>query len=206
VISPRRPFSRRRPLLFLERLRRDGIQQTCERMQELVQACHFDPRLIVRRAAEQIVARTPGGDRLAESRAIFRWVRCHVRYTRDPAHLEYLQDPRQLLAVIDARWLAFGDCDDHAMLTAALALSLRIPVVWVLVARLEDLDFAHVYAALLEQPASALHERAALAHAAWLLGDSKAPSGLVSLDTASPQAEWGRHPRGGWRLVVPCLS
>jgi hypothetical protein len=208
--SPGRSFAvtnghelgQRRSLLFRERLRAgpDGVRQTYTRMQRIVRDAVYDPFLICRRAAEQIVWSTDGGDRIAECRALFRWLFRHVRYTRDPGFLEFLQDPRALLYAIDTRWLAFGDCDDHAMLMASLCWVLRIPTVFVLVARRES-DYSHVYAAAqLDE-----YETSDAQQARWLAGDSTARSGLLCLDTAASDAELGVHPDGDWRLVVSSI-
>jgi transglutaminase-like putative cysteine protease len=209
-VTNRSALPRRREKLFLDRLRAgpDGTKQTTDRMAGIVRDAVYDPFLICRRAAEQIVQRTPGGDRVAEMRALFRWIFRHVRYTRDPGFLEYLQDPRALLFAIDTRWLAFGDCDDHAMLMATLCWMLRIPTVFVLTARRSDADFGHVYAAA-QLPDDSNPRTRALEdqqHAAWLTGDSGARSGLLCLDTAASDAEFGVHPDGDFRTVVSSIA
>lgn len=66
-------------------------------------------------------SRAAAHDTLAELRAIFEWVRDHVRYTRDVVNLETLQTPDRTLA-----WRA-GDCDDMSTLIVALARSVGLP-------------------------------------------------------------------------------
>ena len=50
------------------------------------------------------------------------YVKRKVRYVKDPSNIEYLQDPVDLIKQIQAG-TAQGDCDDQALLTAALLLS-----------------------------------------------------------------------------------
>lgn len=177
--------------MALEPLREGDLAQLTSAMQHLTAACHYDRERICRLAAERIVAGTTGGDELAEVRAIFDFVKARVRYTRDPSLVEYLQDPRALLWVIDQEWLAYGDCDDQAMLTTELGLQLRLPCVWVFTSDEPGL-WNHVYAAM----------RVGSTSRRWLYGDDAAESGLLCLDTADSTADFDRHPRGVCRRYV----
>lgn len=209
-----------------------GIDAALVAMQVNVTRAMHDQR--VRKAAEAILhaAGAPGGDRKAEAHAFYRFVKERIEYRRDPAWLEYIQDPCALLAHVEATergelrkghgpgkgWAA-GDCDDHAQLVALLCLQVRLPVVNVLVAeddRLfylpkEDLlaEFAraqkcgrpvpiHVYCALRES-------KHAEASREWCEGDDRAPSGLISLDTARPGAAFDEHVAGMVRYVRPVV-
>ena len=155
-----------------------GTQQTVRKMQHLVAVATIDPR--VRRCAEWIVRDARGGDRPAEARANFDFVRDSMRFTRDPSDVELLQDPRALLARIAEQGWAAGDCDDQSMLTAALGHTIRLPIVFVLLGPAPKV-YEHVYAAM------------------------ETPEGLVSLDTALPHPEYGKHANAKARLVVPAL-
>lgn len=188
----------RRPVkpMSLEPLREGDVAQLFSAMQRLVKGCHYDPERICRLAAERIVRGAPPGNDRAEARAIFDFVKSRVRYTHDPYCLEYLQDPRSLLWVIDQEGLAYGDCDDHAMLTSALGLSIRLRCVLVFTSD-EPGWFNHVYAA----------QRIGETSRRWLYGDDRAESGLLCLDTAEASADFGRHPSGVVRrLVVEALA
>lgn len=59
---------------------------------------------------------------LAVGKALFYWVRSHIRYVKDPLDLETVQAPDVTLA------LKAGDCDDHAALMGALAASVGLPI------------------------------------------------------------------------------
>lgn len=60
-------------------------------------------------------------DPVAELGALFRFVRDDIRFTGDVVGVETLQGPRYTLH------LMAGDCDDRAILLAALARSIGVP-------------------------------------------------------------------------------
>lgn len=74
--------------------------------------------LPVRTLAQQLVQGCPEQDDLCEASALFEFVRDRIRYVRDVHDVETLQFPEQTLQ------LGSGDCDDKAMLLAALAESI----------------------------------------------------------------------------------
>lgn len=59
---------------------------------------------------------------IQEAKAIGDYIKSKVRYVRDPDGIEYLQDPLDLVTHIQ-QGIAQGDCDDMALLTATLLLS-----------------------------------------------------------------------------------
>lgn len=67
--------------------------------------------------ARKIVSHVQSKDYEAEADAIFQYVKRHVRYRLDPVALEWLQTPRYTLTTQQ------GDCDDHSMVIASLALA-----------------------------------------------------------------------------------
>lgn len=96
--------------------------------------------------ARVIVAHLPRRDHLAEAEAVLRWVQGSVRYVRDPWHpggLERLQHPAHTL--FESRQ---GDCDDLAMVHAALLAALGAPWAFRTVGSdpLFPRRFRHVYA------------------------------------------------------------
>src|SRR5262245_30864814 len=72
-------------------------------------------------------ARVPPKDRFGEVSALFRWVRRHIRYTRDIYRVELLHTPRRMLE------LRAGDCDDMTILLGAMLVATGHPVRLVLV-------------------------------------------------------------------------
>jgi Transglutaminase-like superfamily len=65
--------------------------------------------------ARRIVHDVPGKAYERELQALYIWVREHVRYRKDPFGLEWLQKPERTVSE------RAGDCDDMAILLAALA-------------------------------------------------------------------------------------
>lgn len=89
-----------------------GIRATLKRMRQLVLAAKADATIYD--LAREIIRGEPDKDFAQEARAVQAWVQQHIRYTRDPIDMESLQEPVKTLE------LAQGDCDDQAMLVAAL--------------------------------------------------------------------------------------
>lgn len=83
----------------------------------------------VRFLAEHIVRDVAAKDYLSEVLAIRYWVNAHVPYLRDPVTVEWLRDPLALIDEIKATGkngqlgIVRADCDEIAMLCAALAMA-----------------------------------------------------------------------------------
>ena len=204
-----------------------GINAALAAMQGNIEACLFDIR--VRQACIEILhhAGARGGDREDEARGIFDFVLQRVEYRRDPAWFEFIQDPRILLKHIEdteraegrGRGWAAGDCDDSAQLVAILGFQVRLDIELVLVARdhkpfqmsIPELVQAFMDAAAKDEPVP-IHVYAAMKENKyaepsrdWLEGDDRAPSGLISLDTARPGASFREHVPGMVRYVRPAV-
>lgn len=116
-----------------------GTRITVERMLELVRGALQQQSLRLRALD---ILRSFGVDSHtppAAAKAIFYWVRSQIRYVNDPVGIETVQAPRITLQ------LKAGDCDDHATLVAALAMSIGIPARIVVIGSDPD-HFEHVYA------------------------------------------------------------
>jgi hypothetical protein len=77
----------------------------------------------IRMTAEGIVRGTPQRDFPGESRAIERWVRDRLRFTRDGLKVETLKTPQRMIQEIAAHGKFIGDCDDASILVATLLLA-----------------------------------------------------------------------------------
>lgn len=81
-------------------------------MRSLVRDAIRDPQQQIRETALTVLR---GVDSFsAQARAIQAWVQQHIEYRRDPPDVELVQTPQVTLQ------LKAGDCDDQAVLTAAL--------------------------------------------------------------------------------------
>jgi Transglutaminase-like superfamily len=108
-------------------------------------------------------------DELGELHALYRWVKGHIRYTKDPVTKEKLYPPQELLKV------RAGDCDDISMLLGALAIAIGYPARLITVSANAQSpeEFSHVYV------------------------EAEAPAGSgnwVPLDAARLDSEFGAEP------------
>jgi hypothetical protein len=101
----------------------NGNIQTIDFMKQVARVRSGDP--LIRKLALNILQqyRVPSHYYLDEARAVGDFVKNTVRYVRDPNNIEYLQDPIDLIKQIQSG-SSQGDCDDMAMLTATLLLSI----------------------------------------------------------------------------------
>lgn len=95
-----------------------GAVQTIAQMRQFVLEAVRDPVQQIRDVALQIIG--PAAY-VGQVRAIQLWVQTHIRYVHDPTTVELVQTPQKTL-----QWSA-GDCDDQAVLVAALLDSIGHP-------------------------------------------------------------------------------
>ena len=94
----------------------EGLRYKLQRLRGMVREACADPQW--RQWCATIVRHAPEKDWDAEARAVSQFVR-RVRYTRDPVGVELFTEPRTLAGMVE-RGEAFGDCDDAALLGAAM--------------------------------------------------------------------------------------
>jgi hypothetical protein len=89
------------------------------------------------------------GFELVRLRALYDWLSAGMVYYNDPPEQELLRHPDELADSIIRQGRCFGDCDDRAMLAAALMQELQIPAVFVVVDNngRRAARWAHVYPA-----------------------------------------------------------
>ncbi len=107
-----------------------GTRRTLEVMQQLVIAASMNPDV------RDMAAKIMRPDKLKPSLSIYvlrDWLRVVMRFVRDPGTAEALTDPVALVQRIAANGFAIGDCDDVALLAAAMALSVGFRVRFVVV-------------------------------------------------------------------------
>lgn len=114
-----------------------GVRHTVAVMRALVNTGKCD--LAVRQAATSLVWLQPERDEWHEVQALYEWVRDRVRYVRDIVDVETLTSPAKTLQTM------IGDCDDQAVLLAALFESVGYPTRFVVGAYTIPNHFEHVY-------------------------------------------------------------
>lgn len=118
-----------------------GTGQTLDRMRALVDVGAQLPetRQAVAAALTYALPRNPQ----SELSALLEWVQERWHYVRDPTSVELVQTPALMLREIRLRGEVQGDCDDAAVLFAALAESAGYPTRFVVQGPAGDL-FRHV--------------------------------------------------------------
>lgn len=114
-----------------------GTARTLATMRAIVQRFRVDPG--IRQAATSIVFLTPEKDDISECRALFEYVRDHIRYTRDVYDVETLSTPDKTLSGL------IGDCDDQTVLLASLYESVGYPTRFVVAGYNDPRQYEHVY-------------------------------------------------------------
>lgn len=103
----------------------------------------------VRERATGIVLGVGGNQRSLQARLIRQWVEDHTVFLRDPTHVEALHTAEAMLRQIDSRGVAQVDCDDVAVLTAALGGAIGLKARFVVVGfQSPNAPFAHVWTEL----------------------------------------------------------
>lgn len=145
-------------------------------MRGLVNVSLTDPLVV--NTAKEVVAYCPPGDRECQAMAIGRWLGERFRFVRDPLGVELLHEPRYMLQVVGQRAVFSGDCDDAAILGAALAKAVGLR------SRFRAIGF---------QPGGPL---------VHVIADVRTPRGWVQLDVTRPAQFANGAPRIARRLIV----
>ena len=120
-------------------------------LQELTYRSVQDPEM--RKLALKITKNCPARDDKCESKAIYDWMRAHIRYTGDIGpHRLGADGPVEGVDLFQtaARTVEFGggDCDDHAILSCTLGLHNGLPCQYRVTSPTKSKkndDYAHIY-------------------------------------------------------------
>lgn len=113
-------------------------------MQELARRAALDP--LVRQTAASIVQGVPYDKGNIHAELIRRWMESRVYFLADPTYAEALHAPEWSLRQILQRGTVGLDCDDVAMLAAALGLSIGLRARFVVVGfNSPEAPFRHVW-------------------------------------------------------------
>jgi hypothetical protein len=104
----------------------NGNLDTIEVMKKM--AREYSRHDLVKRLSTNILHynNIPSHHYLDEARAIGEFVKKHVRYVKDPVGTESLQAPDMMIRMMKDAGYTMGDCDDMALLTAAMLMSVGI--------------------------------------------------------------------------------
>jgi hypothetical protein len=112
-------------------------------MRQLVRAEYALP--LVRETAAAIVRGT-GTDSAEQIELIRRWLSQHVGFLRDPYQTEALHTPVGMLTLLGSRGWLEVDCDDVAILGAALGMAVGLRARFILLGR--EGQYEHVWTEL----------------------------------------------------------
>lgn len=121
-----------------------GVAATLQEMRKAVRAGLHDPLTL--EAAGRIVSKAATDAERA--RRIRAWLEAYVDFLPDPVGLELIRTPRYMLDRVKAEGYAQGDCDDVAVLAAALGQAVGLPARWVLLSFAPGAPASHVYTEL----------------------------------------------------------
>ncbi|MGE0160724.1 MAG: transglutaminase domain-containing protein [Gemmatimonadales bacterium] len=128
-----------------------GIEWTVWRMRRLVADAQRSPLLV--ETARRIVGDNPRAAGFRNSTEAAEHIRAFleggVRFEHDPAGTELLKPPDMMLEEIELNGQAAGDCDDVAVLGAALGRAVGLPARFRLLAFRPGAPYEHVYTELL---------------------------------------------------------
>lgn len=125
-----------------------GIRALVGKMKGFARAGKINPE--VRDLALQITGGLPGRDGYGQAHSIREWLTRHVAFTRDPDGTELLYTPARMLKILRKRGPPLRmDCDDVAVLAAALGGSIGLKSRFVVVGFLSPkAPFRHVWTEL----------------------------------------------------------
>jgi len=120
-----------------------GIRATLRQMAGMARAAVLDPELVF--LARRIISPASRFDPRGQVRRIRDYVEGVTRWLPDPVGVEYLAGPAVLLREIDDHRRVGADCDDVAMLAAALLNAVGIRSRLVAVAFDPEGPYQHVF-------------------------------------------------------------
>lgn len=120
----------------------EGIYQTADHLVNLIRKYGND--FYVRQWAERILEPVDERDKMGEVRALFRFVKENIRYTRDMIDMEYVQEPGFILEKLERGETVRGDCDDSVVLLLSLLRSVGF-MTQVKLTGYASTDYTHVY-------------------------------------------------------------
>lgn len=122
-----------------------GTTETLVAMQEFVLDAMADPRM--QTLASALATQVPRGDRLGQLYRVHHWLRERTTFKGDPWKLEHLRHPVRALGemvAMPAKRTAM-DCDDVAMLGAALVGLMGFKPKFIVTGRNPSGAFEHVF-------------------------------------------------------------
>lgn len=127
------------------------IEQRIASIQKMIEAGVEDPEM--RALAFKITAKCPERDGMCEAKAIYKWMRKHVKYSGDVSPIMRGNGQVEGIDLYQSgkRTVQFGggDCDDQSALVATLASVIGLTTRLRVTAQEGDDDYSHIYPVVL---------------------------------------------------------
>jgi transglutaminase-like putative cysteine protease len=156
-----------------------GTYQTVAKMQQMARADASKPT--VRAIAASIVEGAADQNGTLHARLIRMWLESHTIFTRDPSTGEALYTPEDTAQEIQRNKVAHVDCEDVAMLAAALGMAVGLVARYVLLAFAANAPFQHVYTDLADPRQRVWVEQDITRPAQWFFGKMVARKKIVGV-------------------------
>ncbi len=127
-----------------------GPRTTIEQMVRDLNGPRGERSVLVRAYTERVVRELQPKDYLSEILAVRNAVLTDTRYLNDPLTTEWVKDPERMVEEINAHGKALIDCDEYALLIAAMWRQLGREVDFVTVGFGMPGSYSHVFARVLE--------------------------------------------------------
>jgi transglutaminase-like putative cysteine protease len=113
-------------------------------MKRLVVESMKDP--VVLEEAKRVIRSAGGKNRFSQAHAIASHMQSVMHFVRDPYQIETLHTPRYMIDRYIPHGIFEADCDDYAILSAALAKAVGLKTVFVIMGFLDQsAPWAHVF-------------------------------------------------------------
>ncbi len=124
-----------------------GSYRTISIMKRLVNESLSNPLVVAR--AKDIVQFAGPKNQIEQANEIRNYLLDHTQFMRDPRGVELIHTPEKQIRTIDQRYYIQIDCDDFAVLAAALGKAVGIRAKFVILKFMsKSAPFAHVYTIL----------------------------------------------------------
>jgi len=121
-----------------------GAYTTLREMKRLVVESMKDP--VVLEEAKRVIRSAGGKNRFSQAHTIAAHMQSVMHFVRDPYQIETLHTPRYMIDRYIPHGIFEADCDDYAILSAALAKAVGLKTVFVIMGFLDSrAPWAHVF-------------------------------------------------------------
>jgi transglutaminase-like putative cysteine protease len=127
-----------------------GPETTIREMRRAILGPRGERSVVLHQLTEHVVRLLQPKDYQSEILGVRNFVAEHVRYKNDPLTTEWVSDPERVASQVLTYGRATADCDDIALIMAAMLRQVGRVVEWVTVGFGRPNNFSHVFARVQE--------------------------------------------------------